>query len=259
MTFTPTAKSIIAQIEADGLDIDTGYTVQTYGLTIESGFPLQTHSKYAVFAEAYSHDDEGFRAPYLELNKSRGTQASPTAVTLTGYEQDSIGGINFRGYDGSAYVVGAGIYSQVSHNWDANSHGAFLSIYGTAMTDDSDPRQIMQFGGRDATDLASGTGNIDTNIISYAPIAFGGNKAADACIFYTAAASGGQQPKITLKSADESIDVTLLCGQFFWSPGSSATPTVNGQLTLEATSNTQVTVKLKGSDGTVRSTTLTLS
>ena len=43
-------------------------------------------------------------------------------------------------------------------------------------------------------------------------------------------------------------------------PGSSVTPDVtNGALTIEATSNTQLTFKLRGSDGTVRTGTLTLS
>lgn len=225
----------------------------------DTTFPITTHSNYAMCIDAYSHSDFGFRAPYIELNKSRGTQASPTAVTRTGYEQDSIGGINFRGYDGAEYFVGCGIYSQVSHDWDSNSHGSFLAIYGTSMVDGSDPRMFIQFGGRDATDLNTGTGSIDTNIVCYAPIAFGGNKAADACIFYTAAAGGGLQPILTFKSADESVDVTVKCGQLFWAPGSSATPSVNGQLTIEATSNTQLTLKLKGSDGTVRTGTITLS
>jgi hypothetical protein len=42
-------------------------------------------------------------------------------------------------------------------------------------------------------------------------------------------------------------------------PSSSLTPAVNGELLIEATSNTSVTIKLKGSDGTVRSVVLTLS
>jgi hypothetical protein len=43
------------------------------------------------------------------------------------------------------------------------------------------------------------------------------------------------------------------------SPAASATPASNGQLTFEATSNTSLTIKLKGSDGTVRSAVLTLA
>ena len=42
-------------------------------------------------------------------------------------------------------------------------------------------------------------------------------------------------------------------------PGSSVTPANNGELVVEATNNTTLTFKLKGSDGTVRSGTITLS
>lgn len=41
--------------------------------------------------------------------------------------------------------------------------------------------------------------------------------------------------------------------------GTSVTPAANGDMVLEATSNTSVTLKLKGSDGTVRSIVLTLA
>lgn len=44
-----------------------------------------------------------------------------------------------------------------------------------------------------------------------------------------------------------------------WKPAASQTPANNGELTFEATSNTTVTVKLKGSDGVVRSAALTLA
>jgi hypothetical protein len=42
-------------------------------------------------------------------------------------------------------------------------------------------------------------------------------------------------------------------------PSASITPTVNGTVTFEATSNTSLTIKMKGTDGIVRSTTLTLA
>lgn len=44
-----------------------------------------------------------------------------------------------------------------------------------------------------------------------------------------------------------------------WRPAVSVTPANNGELTFEATSDTSVTVKMKGSDGVVRSAVLTLS
>lgn len=52
---------------------------------------------------------------------------------------------------------------------------------------------------------------------------------------------------------------TLPWRNLWLKPGSSLTPTVNGTMTIQATSNTQLTFKLKGSDGTVRSGNLTLS
>lgn len=42
-------------------------------------------------------------------------------------------------------------------------------------------------------------------------------------------------------------------------PSASVTPGTNGHLVIEATSNTIVKIKLKGSDGTVRSVTLNLA
>lgn len=42
-------------------------------------------------------------------------------------------------------------------------------------------------------------------------------------------------------------------------PAASSVPTVNGELTVEATSNTTLTFRLKGTDGTVRSASLTLA
>lgn len=48
-------------------------------------------------------------------------------------------------------------------------------------------------------------------------------------------------------------------GSFACAPGASVTPLNNGDLVLEATNNTTVKVKLKGSDGVVRSVSLTLT
>lgn len=48
-------------------------------------------------------------------------------------------------------------------------------------------------------------------------------------------------------------------GDVIQTPSSSITPANNGEVVVEATSDTSLTFKLKGSDGTVRSATLTLS
>jgi hypothetical protein len=48
-------------------------------------------------------------------------------------------------------------------------------------------------------------------------------------------------------------------GNFALFPAASATPATNGQMTWQLTNNTTLVIKVKGSDGTVRSTTLTLA
>lgn len=60
-----------------------------------------------------------------------------------------------------------------------------------------------------------------------------------------------------MTSATISGDVTA--SNIFISPGPSVVPVLNGQVAFEVTSNTSLTLKVKGSDGVVRSTTLTLS
>lgn len=55
---------------------------------------------------------------------------------------------------------------------------------------------------------------------------------------------------------DYKLDVN---GAIGFTPGTSVTPVDNGDVVIEATNNTTLTFKLKGSDGTVRTGTLTLT
>lgn len=52
---------------------------------------------------------------------------------------------------------------------------------------------------------------------------------------------------------------SLTVGALVLTPASSVTPSSNGDLIVEATNDTTITFKLKGSDGTVRTGTITLS
>lgn len=66
----------------------------------------------------------------------------------------------------------------------------------------------------------------------------------------------------TTPSASELLRVagdSRIEGDIISTPSASVTPANNGDMVVEATSNTTLTFKLKGSDGTVRSGTLTLS
>ena len=66
---------------------------------------------------------------------------------------------------------------------------------------------------------------------------------------------------IDIKLADDSLFTNLSCKNVIQSPGigTTVTPASNGDLVFETTSNTSVTLKLRGSDGVVRSASLTLA
>ena len=57
----------------------------------------------------------------------------------------------------------------------------------------------------------------------------------------------------------DSTGTLNVTGDFIHSPSTSKNPTSNGELMFEATNDTTITVKYKGSDGVIRSATLTLS
>lgn len=52
---------------------------------------------------------------------------------------------------------------------------------------------------------------------------------------------------------------SVFTSEVVWEPEASTSLSTNGQFTIEKVSNTEVRLKLRGSDGTSRSTTLTLS
>ena len=65
---------------------------------------LEVHNNFAEAIDLYAHADAGFRAPYVNFYKSTGTQLAPTPITHSGvFEEDSMGGINFGGWDGATY------------------------------------------------------------------------------------------------------------------------------------------------------------
>ena len=60
-------------------------------------------------------------------------------------------------------------------------------------------------------------------------------------------------------TTDNGVDKLQVNGSIQFKPATVSTPTNNGDLTVEATSNTEVKIKLKGTDGVVRSVSLTLA
>lgn len=71
-------------------------------------------------------------------------------------------------------------------------------------------------------------------------------------------ASAGTVPAGNWSIYSQSARASYLAGGLNWKPATSSTPAANGDLTFEATSNTSLTVKLRGTDGLVRSAILAL-
>jgi len=168
------------------------------------GIPIEEHNSFANAIDLYTHADAGFRAPYINFYKSRGTRSAPSPVTLTGYELDSIGGINFGGYDGSSYFAGsAAIYTQSDEDWNPTSHGGHISIYGTNNGPFGHTQQLIQFGGIDPN------GRGDGNIISYRPLTFHGNSSSDPGIYPTSGPA-----KLAIRTADNLGDAAITAKSF---------------------------------------------
>ena len=80
-------------------------------------------------------------------------------------------------------------------------------------------------------------------------------------IFQSDDGSGGLATYLTIDGSEEEVVFSkkIRSGVVIQSPSSSITPTNNGELVVEATTNSKITFKLKGTDGVVRSAIITLS
>lgn len=172
----------------------------TESLKLLPGFQ-ENHSAFAQGAAFYTHADEGFRAPYLSFFKSRGARLAPTGITFTGYELDSMGGLNFGGHDGVSYGVGAAILTNNDEDWTPLAHGGHLSIYATFLGQITQ-HQVFQFSGKDPQ------GIYGNNIISYEPLVFLGNQRTYPGLFPVA----GNAPLLQVRTGDNLHDAGFSMG-----------------------------------------------
>jgi hypothetical protein len=141
------------------------------GNTVEIDPPggnlLETHAEWATGLAMYVNNNNANGSPVIDMYKSRGTGSAPSAVQWCGsYEcGDYLGAINFGGYDGSSYGLGAAIYASTDENWTPTSHESHLAIYFTPQGQTTQD-EMVQFGGRD------GQNNNGTNVLFYYPINF---------------------------------------------------------------------------------------
>jgi hypothetical protein len=188
-------------------------------------------------------------------NKSRFPNAtaaiSTTATAIQKNESHNIG-LLAEGVANSAdqNVYGVGLYG-VGYTAGATRSGGVVGEGHVSATGDTG--SAIGIRGY-ATDTHAGGaniglyGNASGGLTNYALYMSAGD------IFSSTAQTWTLGGTLTLSGGD-----LVTGGNLTIKPSASITPTVNGELTFEATSNTSLTVKFKGSDGVVRTTTLTLA
>lgn len=147
---------------------------------------------------------------------------SATVGTFGGFPQasDVLGKIDVSGDNGTTFDSGGGrIIFQANENWTATANGTRIRFFLTPIG-----------AAAQATFLTME----NTAITPYVD---------------TAVALGGSSNNF----------LNMYSQNIVLKPPASVTPANNGEMTFELTSNTQLKIKVKGSDGVVRSTSLTLA
>lgn len=104
-----------------------GYLYIVMDAATSNGEGIELHTTFAQGASFYTHSDTGFRAPTITLFRSRGTQASPTAVLAgqaLGYAASVFG---YAGTNG--YQVGGNITLSTTENWSNTANGTQM-VFG---------------------------------------------------------------------------------------------------------------------------------
>lgn len=156
-------------IDASG-NVGIGTTTPNSALTIigdATARILEIHNNWAVGADLYSHSDTGFRAPVINLYKSKGTIDAPTAVT----NGNQLGYLQLGGHGGRGYGRGIIIQGNAEENWSPSSGASSLSFLINPAGSFNDPIERMRIA-------ASGNVGIGTTS-PYAKLSVAGSVVAE--------------------------------------------------------------------------------
>lgn len=89
---------------------------------------LEIHNAFSAGLNIFTHSNTSFRGPTLTFNRSDGTQAAPTAVTIN----QQLAYVSFLGYDGTNYSIAAQIVGQADENFVAGTNlGSHIDVFAT--------------------------------------------------------------------------------------------------------------------------------
>jgi endosialidase-like protein len=120
-------------LNAGGNNVGIGTTSPTNNLSIYSNTAAATLGVNgdgfgaAIRSSNYWNAAQG---PFLEMQKSRGSFATPAAI-LSG---DSLGTLAYEGYDSAAFNTGAKIVGIAEENYSASAHGSAITFSTVADT-----------------------------------------------------------------------------------------------------------------------------
>lgn len=197
-----------------------------------------------AFAGTFNGNANGYQSGYMNgvVGANVPNLGTFTTVTATNANVDTLRA-NTVVTSGLFYfntVAASTVAASVIGNSGAILQGANLSTTGNVVVQGN---------------LIASNYTIVGNITGYASSANTATTAGSA----TYASTAGLATSVgTLASLSVSGDVTLHNGNIYLGLQSSTIPSTNGDLVIEATSDSQLTFKFKGSDGMVRSATLTL-
>lgn len=170
-------------------------------------------------------------------------------------------GNSLLGYQAGA-LVSTGMYNSAfgSNTLSAMVSGGYNTAIGySSMTGTGAGSNNSAYGGYAGRYIADGTtanATCDNSVfIGHQTKALASGQTNQTVIGYNATGLGSNT---TVIGSSATLKFKAF-GTPILTPAASSVPTVNGELTVEATSNTSLTFRLKGTDGTVRSASLTLS
>lgn len=227
-TVTSVAATVPTGFSVSGSPITTSGTLV---ISFSTGYSLPTDAAQANWNTSYGWGNHA-SAGYATLTGTQTlTNKTLSAPTITGNTTSS-GVITTTQY----YQFGSGpsiLYESASDEVSvqigaALSYIGFKSVSGTPML--NGPGGGLYLG-------TSGTARVFVN---------------------SAAVRANTDATLSLGLSTQRWKDAFIVDPHFY-PAASVTPTTNGELVIQATSNTSLTFKLKGTDGTVRSGSITLS
>jgi len=145
--------------------------------------PLETHSGSANGLNVYGHSGTDYQGGAVNFFRSRGTQASPTAVQ----SGDILGYVGGFGYNGSSYTGSWNIIPKADENFSSGHKGTSLSIWVNPV---SSANQIPAINIDNSSTVAI-LGGYSSLLISQSTLGVKGNMSIGSGYLNTYAPTGG--------------------------------------------------------------------